>query len=54
MPAMTLPAGFTPEGVPVGLEMLTLPHGEPTLFKLGYAFEQATHYRKPSPYAPEL
>jgi Asp-tRNA(Asn)/Glu-tRNA(Gln) amidotransferase A subunit family amidase len=50
MPAMTVPAGFTDEGLPVGLEFVAPPYDEPTVFRLGYAFEQATHHRRP----PEL
>jgi len=51
-PAMTVPAGFTPDGLPVGLEFVAAPYDEPTVFKLGYAFEQATqHRRSPTPVA---
>jgi Asp-tRNA(Asn)/Glu-tRNA(Gln) amidotransferase A subunit family amidase len=46
MPAMSLPAGFTPDGLPVGLELVALPYDEPTVFRLGYAFEQATGHRR--------
>ncbi len=46
MPAMTVPAGFSAAGLPVGIEFLALPYGEPTLFRLGYAFEQATRHRR--------
>ena len=41
-PAMTVPAGFTADGLPVGLEFVAAPYDEPTVFGLGYAFEQAT------------
>jgi amidase len=46
MPSICLPAGFTDEGIPVGMEMVVYPYHEPDLFKLGYAFEQLTHHRK--------
>ncbi|MBV9197629.1 MAG: hypothetical protein JO168_26135 [Solirubrobacterales bacterium] len=50
MPAMTVPAGFTNSGLPVGFEFVAKPYDEPTVFRLGYAFEQATHHRcRPSP-----
>jgi len=45
-PAMTVPAGFTADGLPVGLEFMGRPFAEPTLFKLAYAYEQGTHHRK--------
>ena len=54
MPAMTVPAGFTGEGLPVGLELVALPYGEPMLFRLGFAFEQATQHRQPPDSAPAL
>jgi amidase len=51
-PAMTVPAGFTANGLPVGLEFVAAPYDEPTVFRLGYAFEQATqHRRSPAPVA---
>jgi amidase len=50
MAAMTVPAGFTEEGLPVGLEFVAKPYDEPTVFRLGYAFEQATKHRR----APEV
>jgi Asp-tRNA(Asn)/Glu-tRNA(Gln) amidotransferase A subunit family amidase len=59
-PALTFPGGFSPPtatapiGVPVGLELLGPEWSEPTLFRLAYAFEQATHARKAPPSAPPL
>ena len=54
LPSICLPAGFTKDGVPVGIEMVVLPYHEPDLFKLGYAFEQATHHRLPPRSTPAL
>ena len=53
-PAMSVPAGFTADGLPVGIEFMGKPFAEPTLFKIGYAYEQATHNRKPPPTTPQL
>jgi amidase len=53
-PAMTVPAGFTSDSIPVGIEFMARPFAEGTLFRLGYAYEQATHHRKPPPLAPAL
>jgi amidase len=54
LPSICLPAGFSPAGVPVGLELIAPPYHEPDLFRLGYAFEQQTHYRRPPASAPPL
>ncbi|HJU44462.1 MAG TPA: amidase family protein [Vicinamibacterales bacterium] len=59
-PALTFPGGFSPPtptapiGVPIGLELLGPDWSEPTLFKLAYAFEQATRARKPPASTPRL
>ena len=54
LPSICLPAGFSSAGVPVGMEMVVLPYHEPDLFRLGYAFEQATHHRRPPETTPAL
>ena len=53
-PAITVPAGFTPDGFPVGVEMLGRPFGEPMLLGLAFAYEQATHRRRPPASTPPL
>lgn len=53
-PALTVPAGFTTDGLPVGLEFLARPYAEPTLFRLGYAYEQGTRHRRPPALTPAL
>jgi len=46
-PAITVPMGFTDEGLPAGLQILGKPFSEFNLFKFAYAYEQATRHRKP-------
>jgi Asp-tRNA(Asn)/Glu-tRNA(Gln) amidotransferase A subunit family amidase len=46
-PAISVPAGFTPGGFPVGVELLARPFAEPTLLALAFDYEQATHHRRP-------
>ena len=44
-PHITVPAGFA-FGLPVGISFIGRAWSEPTLFKLAYAYEQATKHRK--------
>ncbi len=51
---MTVPAGFTADGLPVGLEFMGRAFAEPTLFRLAYAYEQGTHHCAPPRTTPAL
>lgn len=46
--ALSVPAGFSAGGLPVGLQLVGRPFGEETILRAAYAFEQATdwHTRK--------
>nr|QIQ10695.1 Glutamyl-tRNA(Gln) amidotransferase subunit A [uncultured bacterium] len=46
LPALSMPAGFTADGLPVGLEMLAGAFAEPTLLRYAYAWEQAATPRR--------
>ena len=46
-PAITVPAGFSEEGMPVGLELLGRPWDDARLVGMAFAFEQATRHRHP-------
>ena len=46
IPAISVPAGFTDMGLPIGIEIIAPPHHEPDLLRLGYAFEQLTNWRR--------
>lgn len=54
VPAMSVPAGFSKSNLPVGITFQGRPYAEGTLIKLAYAFEQATHHRKPPSTVPPL
>ncbi|MGE4579514.1 MAG: Asp-tRNA(Asn)/Glu-tRNA(Gln) amidotransferase subunit GatA [Desulfuromonadales bacterium] len=42
--ALSLPCGFSGEGLPIGLQLIGRPFEEETLLRTGYAFEQATDW----------
>jgi Asp-tRNA(Asn)/Glu-tRNA(Gln) amidotransferase A subunit family amidase len=52
--SMTVPSGFTTDDLPVGITFFGRPYSEPTLLKLAYAYEQATHHRSPPKTTPAL
>ena len=52
--SITVPSGFTDGGLPAGITFFGLAYTEPTLLKLAYAYEQATHHRVPPKTAPPL
>jgi amidase len=54
LPAIVVPGGFTSDGVPVGVELLGRAWSEPQLIKFAYAYEQATHHRRPPASTPPL
>ena len=50
LPALSLPCGFTRNGLPIGLQIAGRPFDEAMVVRVGHAYEQATdwHLRKPS------
>lgn len=42
LPAISIPGGFTADGLPIGLQLGAAPFAEETLFRAAYAYEQAT------------
>ena len=44
IPALTVPCGFS-DGLPVGMQFMGPAFSEPTLIRLGYAYEQACRWR---------
>jgi Asp-tRNA(Asn)/Glu-tRNA(Gln) amidotransferase A subunit family amidase len=52
--SMTVPSGFTQQGLPVGITFFGRAYSEPTIIKLAYAYEQATQHRRPPATTPPL
>ncbi len=48
-PAISAPGGFTPEGLPVGYQLLGKPFDEATLYRIAYAFEQTSDWHRRQP-----
>ena len=51
-PAMTVPCGFSAEHLPIGLQIMTGPFREETMFRVGHAFEQSTEWHTRRPMLP--
>jgi amidase len=54
LPALTVPAGFADDGMPVGVELIGRPFSEPELLAIGQAYEKATVHRRPPGLTPPL
>ena len=44
LPALSLPCGFTSQGLPVGLQIISRPWAEVEVLRAGYAYEQASEW----------
>ena len=49
VPAMSIPGGFTKDGLPIGIHLVAPRFDEETLYQAGYAFEQATDFHNQIP-----
>ena len=54
VPAITVPAGYAEDDMPVGVELLGLPWSELRLLELAYAYEQGTEHRRAPAFTPSL
>ena len=46
IPAISLPCGFSKNGLPIGLQILAKPFAEEMLFRVAYTYEQSTPWHK--------
>ena len=49
LPAISVPCGFTAQGLPVGIQLVARPLAEPILLRAAYAYEQASGWWKRRP-----
>ncbi|HAV77433.1 MAG TPA: Asp-tRNA(Asn)/Glu-tRNA(Gln) amidotransferase subunit GatA [Anaerolineae bacterium] len=49
LPALSVPCGFTSEGLPIGLQIVAKAWGDAKALNAGYAYEQATEWHKKFP-----
>ncbi len=50
IPGLSVPCGFSSEGLPVGLQIMGNHFNEEMILKAAYGFEQATEFHKKKPY----
>jgi Asp-tRNA(Asn)/Glu-tRNA(Gln) amidotransferase A subunit family amidase len=54
LPALSMPAGFTPDDLPIGVELLGRPLADAHLVAIAYDYEQSAHPRSPPGTTPPL
>ena len=54
LPALSLPAGFTDDGLPIGVELIGRPWADARLVALAFAFERSGSRRRPPSTTPAL
>jgi aspartyl-tRNA(Asn)/glutamyl-tRNA(Gln) amidotransferase subunit A len=52
LPALTIPCGFSMDGLPIGLQLIGRRFGEGTILRVAYAYEQATPWHRMFPPDP--
>ncbi len=49
LPALAVPCGFSPAGLPISLQLAGRPFDEATVLRAGHAYEQATEWHRRRP-----
>lgn len=49
LPALSVPCGFTSEGLPIGLQIASRAWNESGVLRIGYAYQEATEWHKMKP-----
>lgn len=53
LPALSVPCGFQPDGMPAAFQLVGRPFAEATLLRLAHAYQQATGWHRHAPSAAE-
>jgi len=54
LPALSVPIGFLPDGLPSGMQLIGKPFDEQQLLKLGHAYQTVTDWHRQRPPTPTL
>ena len=54
LPAITVPCGFSLDGLPIGLQLAGKPFAEATILRLAHAYEANTEWHKKEPSLPKV
>jgi aspartyl-tRNA(Asn)/glutamyl-tRNA(Gln) amidotransferase subunit A len=54
LPALSVPMGFLPNGLPSGMQLVGKPWGEPMLLNLGHAYQTVTDWHRQRPPTPTI
>ena len=49
LPAISVPCGFTDDGLPIGLQIVGRPYADFEVLQLAYAFQEATLFYRQKP-----
>ena len=49
LPAVSIPCGFQPDGMPAGFQLVGRPFDEGTLLRLGHAYQKVTDWHEHAP-----
>lgn len=49
LPALSVPCGFTSEGLPIGLQIVSRAWNESGVLRIGYTYQEATNWHKQKP-----
>jgi aspartyl-tRNA(Asn)/glutamyl-tRNA(Gln) amidotransferase subunit A len=49
LPALSLPVGFSADGLPIAVQLVGKPFDEATVLRMGHAFQTATEWHRQIP-----